>query len=319
MPNYELIIIGAGIAGMTAAIGARERGIKKILILEKESNVGGIINQCIHNGFGEKLIGEKVTGPEYIYHIEKQLEKANVDVVLNANVIDITREKVVTYVSPKDGVKDESAGVIIFAMGAKEKYSGSFLIPTNGLTGIFTVGEAQRIVNLEGYLPGKKTIIIAKDKWGFIMARRLIIEGGNVEGVILENKFNKIVNSEIESIIDGFNIPIIENSKVINVEGKTRVQKIKIMNLNDNRITEKECDSLLLSVGFVPEISVLRKLKINFDDKTLGPKVTDFKTSLDGFLACGNIIYGEAALNMEEINGTECGIKAAEYIQKYIY
>lgn len=319
MPNYELIIIGAGIAGMTAAIGARERGIKKILILEKESNVGGLINQCIHNGFGEKLIGENVTGPEYIYHIEKQLEKANVDVVLNANVIDITREKVVTYVSPKDGVKDESAGVIIFAMGAKEKYSGSFLIPTNGLTGIFTVGEAQRIVNLEGYLPGKKTIIIAKDKWGFIMARRLIIEGGNVEGVILENEFNKIVNSEIESIIDGFNIPIIENSKVINVEGKTRVQKIKIMNLNDKRITEKECDSLLLSVGFVPEISILRKLKINFDDKTLGPKVTDFKTSLDGFFACGNIIYGEAALNMEEINGTECGIKAAEYIQKYIY
>ncbi|OOM12044.1 NAD(P)/FAD-dependent oxidoreductase [Clostridium saccharobutylicum] len=319
MPNYELIIIGAGIAGMTAAIGARERGIKKILILEKESNVGGIINQCIHNGFGEKLIGEKVTGPEYIYHIEKQLEKANVDVVLNANVLDITREKVVTYVSPKDGVKDESAGVIILAMGAKEKYCGNFLIPTNGLTGIFTVGEAQRIVNLEGYLPGKKTIIMAKDKWGFIMARRLIIEGGNVEGVILENEFNKIANPEIESIIDGFNIPIIENSKVINVEGKTRVQKIRIMNVNDKTITERECDSLLLSVGFVPKVSILRKLKINFDDKTLGPKVKEFKTSLDGFFACGNIIYGEAALIMEEINGTECGIKAAEYIQKYIY
>lgn len=159
MPNYELIIIGAGIAGMTAAIGARERGIKKILMLEKESNVGGIINQCIHNGFGEKLIGEKVTGPEYICHIEKQLEKANVDVVLNANVLDITREKVVTYVSPKDGVKDESAGAIILAMGAKEKYSGNFLIPTNGLTGIFTVGEAQRIVNLEGYYQERKLLL----------------------------------------------------------------------------------------------------------------------------------------------------------------
>lgn len=319
MPSYDLIIIGAGIAGMTAAMGAAKQGVKKILVLEQESNVGGIINQCIHNGFGQKLLSEQVTGPEYVSFIEKQLEKTNAEVILNANVLGVTKDKVVTYVNPKCGVKDESAGAIVFAMGAKERYSGSIIIPTNGLNGIFTVGEAQRIVNLEGYLPGRKTIIIAKDKWGFIVARRLIIEGGKVEALILENPSDKILNPEINKIIDGFDVNIIENSRITEIEGKNRIKKIKIMNLYDNQIVEKECDSLLLSVDFVPENSMLKKLKIDLNDKTLGPKVSDFKTSLDGFFACGNIIYGQDAMNMEEVNGIECGIKAAEYIQKYIY
>jgi thioredoxin reductase len=316
MLSYDLIVIGAGISGMTAAMGAVKAGVKKVLIIESESNVGGIINQCIHNGFGEKFLGEAVTGPEFIDFIKRQLDTSCIEIILNTTVLDVTREKIVTYVNSKDGVNDVMAGTIIFAMGAKEKYLGNIVIPTSGLTGIFTVGEAHRIINLDGYLPGRKTVILAKDKWGFIVARRLIIEGGNVEGVVIEKIFEDMTDSEINNIIDGFNIPIIENSRVIEIEGKTRIEKVKIMNLNNKVVEEKECDSLLLSVGFVPEISILKKLKIDISSEILGPKVVDFETSIDGFFACGNIIYGEQALHMKETDGIECGIKAAEYIHR---
>jgi len=317
MPSYDLIVIGAGIAGMTAAMGAANSGVKKILIIEMESSVGGIINQCIHSGFGEKFLGEQVTGPEYIDYIQEQLDKSCIEIILNTTLLDVTREKLLTYVNSNEGVREVTFGAIIFAMGSKERYSGNVVIPTNGLTGIFTVGEAHRIINLEGYLPGRNTLIIAKDKWGFIVARRLIIEGGNIEGVVIENSYEDIIDSEIHNIIDGFYIPIIENSRVIEIEGNTRIQKVKIMNLKDNQIQEKECDSLLLSVGFIPENSIIKKLKIDIDSEILGPEVVDFKTSLDGFFACGNIIYGEKAMNMQETDGVECGSKAAQYIKKY--
>ena len=315
MLSYDLIVIGAGIAGMTAAIGAVKVGIKKVLIIESESNMGGIVNQCIHNGFGEKFLDKKVTGPEYIDFMERQMDKSCIDIMLNTTVLDITIGKVVTYVNPKDGVKDVAARAIVFAMGAKEKYSGNIVIPKNGLTGIFAVGEAHRIINLDGYLPGRKAIIVAKDKWGFIVARRLIIEGGNVEGIVIEKSFKDMTNSEINNIIYGFDIPIIESSRVIEIEGKTRIEKVKIMNLNSKGTEEKKCDSLLLSVGFMPENSILKKLGVNINSEILDPEVVDFQTSIDGFFACGNIIYGENVLHMKEIDGIECGIKAAEYVK----
>jgi thioredoxin reductase len=319
MSDYDLIIIGAGIAGMTAAIAAAREGIKKTLIIEKESNVGGLINQCIHSGFGKRFLNEPVTGPEYVDFIGSQLNEHCIEVILNTTVLDITREKVITYVNSKDGVKDITAGAIIFAMGAKEKYFGNVVIPTNGLTGIFTVGEAHRIINLDGYLPGRRSIIVAKDKWGFIVARRLIIEGGNIEGIVIEKKFEEIANEEINEIIEGFDMPIIENSKITEIEGKTRIERLKIKHLDNQTMEERECDSLLLSVGFMPEISILKKLNININNKVLGPEVIDFQTSIDGFFACGNIIYGINALHMGEADGIECGVKTAQYIKKYIY
>ncbi|OOM74484.1 NAD(P)/FAD-dependent oxidoreductase [Clostridium sp. BL-8] len=319
MPDYDLIIVGAGIAGMTAAIGAAREGIKKVLIIEKESSVGGLINQCIHNGFGKRFLNELVTGPEYVDFIERQLNGDFIEVILNTTVLDVTREKVITYVNSKDGVKDITAGAIIFAMGAREKYSGNVVIPTNGLTGIFTVAEAHRIINLEGYLPGRNTIILAKDKWGFIVARRLIIEGGNIEGIVIEKSFKELADEEIHEIIEGFDIPIIENSRITEIEGETRIKKLKIVNLNNQVVEERNCDSLLLSVGYLPEISILKKLNMNIDKRILGPEVAEFQTSVDGFFACGNIIYGENALHMEEADGIECGVKASQYIKKYIY
>lgn len=317
MPSYDLIIIGAGIAGMTAALGAAKSGIERILIIEKEASVGGIVNQCIHNGFGKKLMNECVTGPEYIQFVKDEVQKHNVDIILNSNVLDISSDRVVTYVSPAEGVKEVSASAVIFAMGAREKYSGNIMISTNTLTGVFTVGEAQRIVNLDGYIPGRNAIITAKDRWGFLLARRLIIEGGTVSGVVLEEDFSCIETEEIHKIIEGFDIPIIDKSRIVGITGDTRINCVELLNLEDGITMEKQCDCLLLSVGFIPEVGRLKKLKIEIDENTLGPKVNDYMTSVNGFFACGNIIYGEESLKISEIDGIECGQKAAEYMKKY--
>lgn len=318
MLNYDLIIIGAGVSGMTAALGAAEYGLKKILLIEREENVGGLVNQFIHNGFGEKVLGESVTGPEYIQYLKDELKKTNVEIKLNSTVLDISVNKTVTYVNPVDGVKDVSAGAIIFATGCKERFSGNVDIATNGLTGIFTVGEAQRIVNIEGYLPGNNSIITTRDKWGFLLARRLIIEGGTVKAVILENKFEDIADEEVLNIIDGFDISIVEESKIVHISGDVRINTVEVLNLNTKEINNYNCDSLILEVGFLPENSKLKKLKINIDDKNNVPIVTDYKTSIDGFFACGNMIYGEKTLKMKDIDGFKCGINAGEYISKYI-
>lgn len=314
MQEYDLIIVGAGIAGMTAAIGAAREEIKKILVIEREARVGGIINQFIHNGFGEKFLGQPVTGPEYVDFVEQRLKNLEIEVLLNTTVLEIDKNKTVTYVNPEEGVQDVTARGIILAMGAKEEYFGNIVIPINGLTGIFAVGEAHRIINLEGYLPGRRTVIIAKDKWAFIVARRLLIEGGKIEGVVIEKSFEEMIDEGIHNIIDGFDIPIIENSRVIEIQGKTRIEKMKIMNLENKLISEKECDSLLLSGSFIPEISIIKNLKLSINNETLGPEAIDYETSLEGFFACGNIIYGEKALKMSEVNGIECGENAARYV-----
>lgn len=319
MSKYDLIIIGAGVAGMTAAIGAARQGIKNILLIEREAHLGGILNQLIHNGFGEKFLGAKITGPEYIDFLEHEMESLNIKVALNTTVLEVTTEKYVTYVNSTEGVVEVTSGCIIFAMGAREKFTGNVMISTNGLTGICTLGEGHREINLEGYLPGGYTIITANNKWAFLVARRLIIEGGKVEAVIIENTFDEFTNDEINEIICGFDIPIVENSKIIEVDGGVRVESVKIMNVKDKSISEKQCDSLLLSVGFVPDTAIMRKLRIDINSETLGPEVKDFETSKDGFFACGNILYGDLVFNMKEIDGLDCGIKAAQYIKKYIY
>lgn len=319
MPNYDLIVIGAGIAGMTAALGAAKSGVKKILVIERESNVGGIINQCIHNGFGQTLIGESVTGPEYIEFIKNNIEKENVELIVNSDVLDISRDKVVTYVNPNEGVKEVSAAAIILALGAREEYSGNIMISTNLLTGIFTIGEAQRIVNLYGYIPGRNAVITAKDKWGFLLARRLIIEGGTISAVVLEDDFESLENEEIHNIIDGFDIPIVDRARVIGIDGKTRVSSVTLQSLDDESILKKECDCLLLSVSFIPKLRSLKKLNMDIDKDTLGIKVTDYMTSVDGFFACGNIIYGEEIFKMTDVNGIDCGEKAAQYIKNNKY
>ncbi|AOR22561.1 NAD(P)/FAD-dependent oxidoreductase [Clostridium taeniosporum] len=318
MLEYDLAVIGGGIAGMTAALGAVKNGIKKILIFEREHSLGGILNQCIHNAFGENFLGEKVTGPEYVNFIEEKLKKFNVDIKLKTNVIDITDDNEITYVNSIEGSKEIKAKAIILATGAREVYTGSVIVPTHGLTGIFTLGSVHRLINLEGYLPGKKTVIIAKNKWGFLVARRIIIEGGSVEAVIIEDEIKDLIDKEIESLIDGFSIEILENSRVVEIYGDSRVNKIKVLNLKEDITSKIECDSLILSVGFRPENKLAKNLKIDINKNTLIPETKEFETSKVGVFACGNLIYGKLALIMEEKDGLNCGIKAANYIKNKI-
>lgn len=318
MLEYDLVVIGGGIAGMTAALGAVKEGIKNILIVEREHSLGGILNQCIHNAFGEKFLGEKVTGPEYVYFIEEKLKEFNVDIKLNTNVIEITEDNKITYVNSIEGSKELKSKAIILATGAREVYTGSVIVPTHGLTGIFTLGSAHRLINLEGYLPGKKTVIIAKNKWGFLVARRILIEGGSVEAIIIEEEIKDLIDEEIESLIDGFSIEIIENSRVVEVYGNSRINKVKVLNLREDITSKIECDSLILSVGFRPENKLAQNLKVDMNKTTFVPETKEFETSKRGIFACGNLIYGKLALIMEETDGLNCGIKAAEYIKNKI-
>lgn len=315
MRSYDLIIIGAGIAGMTCAMGASNKGIKNILIMDSEDHVGGIMNQCIHNGFGEGIIGSTVTGPEYVDYIEESIDRNSVQIMLKTTVLDVNTDKIVTYVNAQDGVKEVKATAIVFATGAKERYFGEMMLVAKKLVGIQTLGEVHKIINLEGYLPGKNSVLLVKNKWGFIVARRILIEGGKVEGVVIEKGFEEIATPEIKEIINGFDIPIIDNSKITHVTGKDRLESVTIENLKTNTSEVVKCDALILTVDFEANESLAKKNKIKIPDINQVLLSNVYETSEEGFFACGNIIYGEESFNQKNINGIECGSQAASYIK----
>lgn len=314
MEQYDLIVVGGGISGMTAILGALKSGPIKALLIEREEGLGGILNQCIHNGFGKKLLGVEVTGPEYVNLIRNKLKSFNIDIKLNTQVLDISQEKVVTFVNPSEGVKDVKGACLILAMGCREKYTGSIDIPTNSFTGIYTIGNAHRIVNLEGYLPGREPVLVVNNKWALIVARRLVIEGARIKAMLIEESDDFIFNESMQEIVEGFNIPIFKDYKVVKIFGKCRVDGVKIYSKEEKKNLSLKCDSLLLSVGYFPEENLLRKLNIELDKSTLRPKVDNFETEISGIFACGNLIYGVKALKEKDVNGYQCGEEAYKYI-----
>lgn len=315
MRNYDLIIIGAGISGMSCAISATNKGIKNILLIDSEEYIGGIMNTLIHNGFGEKILGKSVTGPEYVDYLEDSIDKNSVKILLKTMVLNVDKEKNVTYVNEHDGVQTVKATAVVFATGAKERYFGEIMLITKKLVGIQTLGEVHKMINLEGYLPGRNNVIFVKNKWGFIVARRILIEGGHIEGIIIEESFDKIRNQEIDDIIDGFDMPIYDNCKIIKIEGKDRIQSLKIKKLNDNTEKEIKCDELILSVNFESNNILAKRNKIKLPTNNDVIKSNKYSTSEEGFFACGNVIYGEELFNIKNINGIECGVQAANYIK----
>ena len=319
MIQYDLIIIGGGISGMTAALSALESGINDVLIIEREDSLGGIVNQCIHNGFGKSVLNIEVTGSEYINLIINKLRNYKVDIKLDTEVIDISKDKIVTYVNSSEGVKDIKGNSIILATGCREKFTGSINIATNTYTGISSIGNAHRIVNLEGYLLGKEPVIVARNKWALIVARRLYIEGANIKAVLIQENDDFILDDENAQILEGFNIPIYNNLKVVEVFGEERVTGVKVVCDDNSDEMILECDSLLLSVEYFPENELLKNIDVEINELTLAPVVREYETLVKGIFACGNLIYGTKALNEKDINGVEAGEKAAEYIKKYYY
>ena len=310
MNKYDLIIVGSGASGLSAGISALKSGIKNVLILEKEDVLGGNLNLFINNGFGEYYLNNIVTGPELGSILIKDYKELGGEYKISTRVLEINRDKVITYVNPNEGIQEVEANAIVLAAGCREKYTGNIMIPIHKFTGIFTTGAAHRLVNYSGYLPGKEVIITGDDMWTFILARRLVIEGANLKGIVTERKcFNR---DELD-IVNGFNIPIIYTSEVIEIEGEERVNLAKVKNIETEEITSIECDSLILSVGYLPDNDFIRKMSLIMDGDRIYSE--NNKTSVEGIFITGTMEKGITDLFKSGENGFKVGKQVAKYLK----
>lgn len=321
MREADLIVVGGGPAGLAAAIEARECGVKDIVVIERDQELGGILQQCIHPGFGLKIFKEELTGPEYADRFIEQLKSKNIQYMLNTMVIDITRERVVTAVNSIDGLIKLKAKAVILAMGCRERTRGALNIPGTRPAGVYTAGTAQRLINMEGYLPGKKVVILGSGDIGLIMARRMTLEGAEVKMVCELMPYSGGLKRNIVQCLDDFDIPLKLSHTVIKVHGNKRVKGVTIAKVDENKKpipgTEEyvECDTLLLSVGLIPENELSGEAGVEIDPITGGPIVNDLmETSVRGIFACGNVVHVHDLVDNVTEESRIAGRGAAEFI-----
>lgn len=318
----DIVIIGGGPAGMAAAIEARKSGIDDIVIIEREDELGGILNQCIHNGFGLHVFNEELTGPEYAWRYIDQVNTMGIKYITGTMVLEVTSGRVVKVVN-KGGLVRIKAGAVILAMGCRERTRGALNIPGARPAGIFTAGMAQRLVNIEGCMPGKKAVILGSGDIGLIMARRLTLEGAEVKMVceILPKSGGLVRN--IVQCLDDFGIPLRLEHTVIKIHGSERLAGVTVSEVDDNRQpvvgTEEyvECDTLLLSVGLIPENELSKGAGIILDVITGGPVVGEnLETSVSGIFACGNVVHVHDLVDNVTKQAMQAGKYAAEYVKR---
>ncbi|MBQ4011568.1 MAG: FAD-dependent oxidoreductase, partial [Erysipelotrichales bacterium] len=296
--NYDVVIIGGGPAGLAAAISARRNGIQNILILERDKELGGILNQCVHNGFGLHTFKEELTGPEYANRFIQKVLEEKIEYRLNTMVMDISCDRVVTAMSRNEGMYQIKAGAVILAMGCRERPRGALNIPGYRPAGIFSAGTAQRLVNMEGYMPGREVVILGSGDIGLIMARRMTLEGAKVKVVAELLPFSGGLKRNIVQCLNDYDIPLKLSHTVVDIEGKERVSAVTIAKVDERMKpipgTEERytCDTLLLSCGLIPENELSKKAGVKLSPITSGPIVNEsLETNVPGVFACGNVLH----------------------------
>ena len=322
MKNYDLVIVGGGPAGLAAAASAKDNGIDSILILERDKELGGILNQCIHNGFGLHTFKEELTGPEYASRFIDMVTERGISYKLNTMVMDISPEKKVTAMNREDGIFDIQAKAVILALGCRERSRGALNIPGYRPAGIYSAGTAQRLVNMEGYMPGKEVVILGSGDIGLIMARRMTLEGAKVKVVAELMPYSGGLKRNIVQCLNDFDIPLKLSHTVVDIEGKQRVEAVTIAEVGPDRKpipgTEERytCDTLLLSCGLIPENELSRGAGITLSPVTSGPVVNDsLETNIEGIFACGNVLHVHDLVDYVSQEAATAGKNAAAYIK----
>ena len=320
--NCDLVIIGGGPAGMAAAVAAREAGISDIVILERDVALGGILRQCIHNGFGLHRFGEELTGPEYAYRYEKMVRDMEIPFMLDTMVIDVSADRVVTAMNKERGIFALRAGAVILAMGCRERPKGALNIAGSRPAGIYTAGTAQKFVNMKGYMPGREVVILGSGDIGLIMARRMTLEGAKVHAVCELMPYSGGLARNIEQCLNDFSIPLKLSHTVIDIHGKERLEGVTIARVDENRRPIPEsaeyipCDTLLLSCGLIPENELTKGAGIALDRVTGGAVVDGSReTEIEGIFACGNVLHVHDLVDYVSEEAVIAGTAAARFIK----
>ncbi len=320
MKTCDLVIVGGGPAGLAAAIAAREAGLRDILILERDGELGGILNQCIHNGFGLHTFGEELTGPEYAQRYAQKIEALQIPCLLNTMVLELSPEKVITAVSRAEGLFQVKAKAVVLAMGCRERPRGALNIPGTRPAGIYTAGTAQRLVNMDGRMPGKKVVILGSGDIGLIMARRMTLEGAQVQVVAELMPYSGGLKRNIVQCLDDFGIPLKLSHTVVDIRGRERLEAVTLARVEQGRPvpgTEEsyECDTLLLSCGLIPENELSQGAGVIINPLTNGPAVNEsLETSIPGVFAAGNVLHVHDLVDYVSQEAEAAGKQAARFV-----
>lgn len=321
MKQVQLAIIGGGPAGLSAAIAARKAGVEDILLIERDRELGGILNQCIHAGFGLHTFGRELTGPEYAGEYVRQFRELNIPCLSGAMVLNLSPDRVLTVTGRETGLVQIQAQAVILAMGCRERPRGALNIPGYRPAGIYTAGTAQRLVNMEGYLPGRKVVILGSGDIGLIMARRMTLEGAQVQVVAELMPYSGGLKRNIVQCLDDFGIPLKLSHTVVDIQGKERVEGITLARVENGKPvpgTEEhyDCDTLLLSCGLLPENELSRAAGVVLSPITSGPLVNEsLETSIPGVFAAGNVLHVHDLVDYVSEEAGAAGAQAAAYLQ----